>query len=217
MRLHSFRSIGLLTVFPAMGFLLTLMACHRSFNSHDYFPLKAGYRWHYRGAIGTVAIEEAAATQTKEFIAVYADSSGKVLWKERYVKTPQNIHWIALEPQAPVATSYQFDKGIPIGLFSDHAGARLDFETVERSSKKDVRTIKVAYQIIGRESVTVPAGTYPDAIKMTMTIRYSDDVEGARISQNIYWFAAKVGIVKFSWDNEVAELLSAELDQRLSS
>lgn len=63
--------------------------------------------------------------------------------------------------------------------------------------------IKVAWETIGRETVTVPAGTYANAlmVKRTMTLDVTVSAEGMTLEGKIeiettHWFEAGVGLLK---------------------
>jgi hypothetical protein len=198
-----------------LAIMLVLVSCGSDFIAHDYFPLQAGFCWHYTGAISTVTIQEELATPDLQYIALFADSLGDIKWKERYIKTRTNVNWIAMEPQAPLPASLRFEKGIPIGPCSAKIGDQQVFQTIERSSTNVTRTIKIRYTMVGSETITVPAGTFAKALKMVMNVQYPDDSSGSLASENVYWFVQNVGVVKFSWDGVTGELKSATLGNRV--
>jgi hypothetical protein len=199
-------------LFLVSGFLC--LQCARDFDSHDYFPLHDGYRWHYTGVMSAMSVQEESVAGEKQYIAIFSDSLGNVKWKERYIKTGQNVGWIALEPQPPLPVLLQFKEAIPLGPISDKVGAERHVLAQECSAGQSPRAMKISYRVADLETITVPAGTFTMAIKQTMRIEYPDEGKEAPISENVYWFVRQVGIVKFSWDGIGGELQSAQLGER---
>ncbi len=200
--------------FLLLSVFCIVSGCSRDFNSQAYYPLHAGYHWRYTGAISDIAVQEEAVNGEKQYIASFQDSLGAVKWKERYVKTSHNVGWIALEPEPSLKISLQFKEAIPLGPISEKVGDEKRIVATESTAGQSPRRMKITYRIAGLEPITVPAGTFPVAVKQTMRIEYPDEPKETPVSENVYWFVRDVGIVKFLWDGEGGELRSAVLGDK---
>jgi len=198
--------------------------------SEEYFPDTLGSRWTYRGQIsegplqtielkfftnvstvsGTKTINGVAVTVFHDTnpgdhgpsdsfyrrdavgIVYYGSDPGTPLEKQI---TPYQIFRFPLK----VPSSFQqFDRlGVDFGSDMDHDGT---------DEKVDVQGWS---KVIARETITVPAGTFQDAVKvearMNMKIRLSGShrtVSG--IDVMTAWFAKGVGLVKYSERQELS-------------
>ncbi len=198
--------------------------------SGDYFPDAVGNRWIYRGQItegplqivdkkfftnvstvkGTKAINGVTVTiyhdtnagnhgpsdsfyrRDSVGIVYYGSEPGTALEKQM---TPYQIFRFPLK----IPSSFpQFDrKGLDFGMDMDRDGT---------DEKIDVRGWN---SVISQERITVPAGTFSNAIKvearMTMRIHLSGSrrtITGSDVMTA--WFAKRVGLVKYSERQELA-------------
>ncbi len=198
--------------------------------SEEYFPDTLGSRWTYRGQIsegplqtielklftnvstvsGTKTINGAAVTVFHDTnpgdhgpsdsfyrrdavgIVYYGSEPGTPLEKQI---TPYQIFRFPLK----VPSSFQqFDRtGVDFGSDLDHDGT---------DEKVDVQGWS---KVIARETITVPAGTFQDAIKVEARMNMKIRLSGSRrtvsgIDVMTAWFAKGVGLVKYSERQELS-------------
>ena len=198
--------------------------------SADYFPDAIGNRWVYRGQIteGPLQIIEhkfftniSTVKGTKSIkgvtVTIFHDTNpgNHGPSDSFYRRDAVGIVYYGSEPGTPLErqiTPYQifrfplrlpssfqqFDRtGVDFGTDMDHDGT---------DEKVDVRGWS---SLIGYETVSVPAGTFPNAIKvearMTMRIHLSVShrvVAGSDVMTA--WFAKGVGLVKYSERQELS-------------
>jgi hypothetical protein len=204
--------------------------------SADYFPDAVGSRWTYKGQItdgplqtienkfftnvstvtGTMTIKGVAVT-------VFHDSNpGNHGPSDSYYRRDAvGIVYYGSDPGTPLEkqiTPYQifrFPLTIP-SSFQQFDRTGLDFGTdMDRDGTDEKVDVRGWSSVVGRESITVPAGTFHDAIKveakMTMRIHLSAGRRTiAGLDVMTAWFAKGVGLVKYSERQE----LSAVKDDR---
>lgn len=226
------KTLLLASVLMAVGLQWATLGAEESVtiaSSADYFPDAPGSHWTYRGQMsegplqtienkfftnvstvtGTKTIKGVAVTVFHDTnpgnhgpadsyyrrdsvgIVYYGADPGTPLEKQI---TPYQIFRFPLK----VPSSFQqFDRtGIDFGMDLDHDG------TDEKTDVKGWSTVH------SRETVTVPAGTFPDAVKveakMTMRIYLSASRRTiAGLDVMTAWFAKGVGLVKYSERQEM--------------
>jgi len=198
--------------------------------SADYFPDAVGNRWSYRGQItegplqtiehkfftnvstvkGTKTIKGVTVTVFHDTnpgnhgpsdsfyrrdavgIVYYGSEPGTPLEKQI---TPYQIFRF---PMTFPSSFQQFDRtGLDFGTDMDHDGS---------DEKADVRGLS---SLVGYETITVPAGTFANAVKveakMTMRIHLSASRRVvAGLDVMTAWFAKGVGLVKYSERQELS-------------
>ena len=198
--------------------------------SADYFPDTPGSRWTYRGQItegplqiiknklftnvstvaGTKAIKGVKVTVFHDTNpgnhgpadSYYRRDSAGIVYYGSHPGTP-------LEKQITPYQIFRFPLKVP-SSFQQFDRSNLDFGTdMDRDGVDEKTDVKGWSSVIGRETVTVPAGTFTDAIKveakMTMRIHLSSarrTISGFDVMTA--WFAKGVGLVKYSERQELA-------------
>ncbi len=198
--------------------------------SEEYFPDTPGSRWTYRGQISEGPLQ---MVDLKYFTNVSTVSGTKTIKgvtvtvfhdtnpgnhgpsDSFYRRDAAGIVYYGSEPGTPLEaqiTPYQifrfpltipssfqqFDRtGLSFGSDMDHDGT---------DEKVDVQGWSA---VIGQESVTVPAGTFHDAIKVEARMKMRIHLSGSRrtvsgIDVMTAWFAKGVGLVKYAERQELA-------------
>jgi len=198
--------------------------------SADYFPDTTGSRWTYRGQIteGPLQIIEnkfftniSTVTGTKVIkgvtVTVFHDTNpgNHGPTDSYYRRDSAGIVYYGSDPGTPLEkqiTPYQifrFPLKVPFS-FQQFDRTDLDFGTdMDRDGVDEKTDVKGWSSVIGRETITVPAGTFTDALKveakMTMRIHLSTSrrtISGFDVMTA--WFAKGVGLVKYSERQELA-------------
>lgn len=223
---------GRLLLALGVGFLVGLDAgasCLRAeepitiAQSADYFPDAVGTRWVYRGQITEGPLQTIAhkfftnvstVKGTKSLkgvtVTVFHDTNpGNHGPSESfYRRDAAGIVYYGSEPGTPLEkqiTPYQIFR-FPMTLpssFQQFDRTGLDFGTdMDRDGTNEKVDVRGWSSLIGYETVSVPAGTFRDAVKvearMTMRIHLSTSrhvVEGSDVMTA--WFAKGVGLVKY--------------------
>lgn len=149
----------------------------------DYYPLKAGTKWHYRvqgqSERLTNHVAKVELVDGQRVARVETTFQGRVIPTEHLSSTPQGIfryrtHGVKLSPplrllRYPVKKGDSWESKITVG------------------GQQEVRvTCRV-----GAEKVTVPAGAYD-----TVTVDVAMMVGGTTVGTSKYWLAAGVGMIK---------------------
>ena len=227
-------AIGLLgAVAPAVAGDVVQIA-----QSDDYFPDQVGNRWQYRGQVTEGPLQMidskffanvSEVTGTKKLngltVTVFHDSNpGNHGPSDSYYRRDAvGIVYYGSDPGTPLEkqiTPYQivrFPMKVP-STFQQFDRKGLDFGSdMDRDGTDEKVDVSGSSSLIGRESVTVPAGTFPDAVKiearMTMRIQLSGGGKAARGTDVMTaWFAKGVGLVKYF---ERQELSASKEDRGL--
>ena len=198
--------------------------------SADYFPDAVGNRWVYRGQItegplqtiehkfftnvstvkGTKAIKGVTVTVFHDTNPGNHGPSDSF-----YRRDAVGIVYYGSEPGTPLEKQiapyqiFRFPMTLP-SSFQQFDRAGLDFGTdMDHDGTDEKVDVRGSSSLIGHETVTVPAGTFPNAIKvearMTMRIHLSVSrrvVAGSDVMTA--WFAKGVGLVKYSERQELS-------------
>jgi hypothetical protein len=192
-------------------------------NASDYFPDSQGSVWRYRGHVSDGPLEKVSAVSfentstvkgtdkvngvtVKVFLDTNPGNHGPS--QSYYRRDAAGIVYYGSEPgttlekqlvpyqivRFPMEAPSSFEQFNRKGL---NFGNDLDGD--ENNEQADVEATVVVH---GKDSVTVPAGTYPDAIRiearMTIRIRLSASQRTAIGTDNMTaWFARGVGLVKY--------------------
>jgi hypothetical protein len=192
-------------------------------NASDYFPDSQGSVWLYRGHVSDGPLERVAAvtfvnTSTvkgtdkvngvtvKVFLDTNPGNHGPS--QSYYRRDAAGIVYYGSEPGTTLEKQlvpYQivrFPMEVPSSFEQfNRKGLNFgnDLDGDETNEQADVEATVVVH---GKDSITVPAGTYPDAIRiearMTIRIRLSGSQRIAIGTDNMTaWFAKGVGLVKY--------------------
>jgi hypothetical protein len=200
--------------------------------SSDYFPDTIGNRWTYRGQITegplqtiehkfftNVSTVEGTRTIKGVTVTVFHDTNpgNHGPSDSFYRRDAVGIVYYGSDPGTPLErqiTPYQifrFPMKIP-SSFQQFDRAGLDFGTdMDRDGTDEKVDVRGWSSLVGRETITVPAGTFPDAIKvearMTMRIHLSGGKRTATgVDVMTAWFAKGVGLVKYAERQELSAI-----------
>ena len=198
-------------------------------SSADYFPDTPGSRWTYRGQMSEGPLQTienkfftnvSTVTGTKTIkgvvVTVFHDTNpGNHGPSDSYYRRDSvGIVYYGADPGTPLEkqiTPYQifrFPVKVP-SSFQQFDRTGIDFGTdLDRDGTNEKTDVKGWSTVQSRETVTVPAGTFPDAIKveakMTMRIHLSASRRTiAGLDVMTAWFAKGVGLVKYSERQEM--------------
>jgi hypothetical protein len=198
-------------------------------SSADYFPDTPGSRWTYRGQISEGPLQTienkfftnvSTVTGTKMIkgvaVTVFHDTNpGNHGPSDSYYRRDSvGIVYYGADPGTPLEkqiTPYQifrFPLKVP-SSFQQFDRMGIDFGTdLDRDGTNEKTDVKGWSTLVSHETVTVPAGTFPDAIKveakMTMRIHLSASrrtITGLDVMTA--WFAKGVGLIKYSERQEM--------------
>jgi len=191
--------------------------------SAEYFPDQQGNEWIYRGTMiegGMVQIDEGRFTNVSKVmgtetidgvaVTVFHDTNpgDQGPSDSYYLRDVAGIRYYGSKPGTTLERQlvpYQivrFPLEIPSSFEQlNRQGLNLGLDLDRDGESEEVDVIAMV-TVQGRESVTVPAGTYPEAIKlearMTMDVRLSESgvtIKGTDVMTA--WFAKGVGLVKY--------------------
>ena len=198
-------------------------------SSSDYFPDTPGSRWTYRGQMSEGPLQTienkfftnvSTVTGTKTIkgvtVTVFHDTNpGNHGPSDSYYRRDSvGIVYYGADPGTPLEkqiTPYQifrFPVKVP-SSFQQFDRMGVDFGMdLDRDGTDEKTDVKGWSTVLSRETVTVPAGTFPDAIKveakMTMRIHLSASRRAiAGLDVMTVWFAKGVGLVKYSERQEM--------------
>lgn len=198
--------------------------------SADYFPDAVGNRWTYRGQIteGPLqTIEHKFFTNVSTVIGtktikgvtvtVFHDTNpgNHGPSDSFYRRDVVGIVYYGSDPGTPLEKQiipYQivrFPMTVP-SSFQQFDRKGIDFGTdMDRDGTDEKVDVKGWTSLVGRETVTVPAGTFQDAIKvearMTLHIHLSSGDRAAMGTDVMTaWFAKGVGLIKYSERQELS-------------
>src|SRR5690242_13786427 len=203
-------------------------------NAEDYFPDTQGMQWRYRGEVmegplqtiarnGFVNVSTVKGTDKIKGVSVkvfHDTNPGNHGASDSYYrKDPAGIVYYGSDPGTPLEKQlipYQIVR-FPIDIpssFQQFNRKGLDFgNDLDGDDQNEQADMHAVVAVIGKEPVTVPAGTYPDAIRiearMTMRIMLSASGRTA-IGSDVMtaWFAKGAGLVKYIERQELPPLQS---------
>ena len=198
--------------------------------SEEYFPDTAGSRWTYRGQISEGPLQTvelkfftnvSTVTGTKTMngvsVTVFHDTNpgNHGPSDSFYRRDAVGIVYYGSEPGTPLEkhiTPYQifrFPLRVP-SSFQQFDRMGIDFGSdMDRDQADETVDTQGWSKVIGRETVTVPAGTFPDAIKVEARMNMKIHLSGSHrtvsgIDVMTAWFAKGVGLVKYSERQELS-------------
>ncbi len=198
--------------------------------SADYFPDAVGNRWTYRGQItegplqsieykSFTNVSTVKGTQTVNgvTVTVFHDTNpgNQGPLNSFYRRDAVGIVYYGSDPGTPLEkqiTPYQifrFPMKIP-SSFQQFDRTGLNFGTdMDRDGTDEKVDVRGWSSLVGHETITVPAGTFQEAVKvearMTMRIHLSRGHRSAAGTDvTTAWFAKGVGLVKYSERQELS-------------
>ena len=200
--------------------------------SADYFPDQIGNEWRYRGQVTEGPLETienkffsnvSSVTGTKDIkgmtVTVFHDTNpgNHGPMDSFYRRDSVGIVYYGSEPGTPFEKQlvpYQIVR-FPMKIsssFPQFNRKELDFDTdLDRDGLDEKADAQGDATVLGQESVTVPAGTFKDAVKvearMHMQIHLSSakrTVQGTDVMTA--WFVKGVGLVKYVERQELSPL-----------
>ena len=200
--------------------------------SADYFPDQVGNEWHYRGQITEGPLQTiehkfftnvSSVTGTKTLkgmtVTVFHDTNpgNHGPSDSFYRRDSVGIVYYGSEPGTPLEKQlvpYQIVR-FPMKVstsFPQFNRKGLDFGTdMDRDGENEKADAQGDSTVVGQESVTVPAGTFKDAVKvearMSMQIHLSGTNKTAHGTDVMAaWFVKGVGLVKYVERQELSPL-----------
>jgi len=199
-------------------------------DGHLYFPDTVGSSWRYRGRVEELPLQKIAAvknytnvstvTGTKTIkgvtVTVFHDTNpgSHGASDSYYRRDTAGIVYYGSSPGTPIERQvipYQIVR-FPIATSSsfqqfDRKG--IDFgNDVDGDGTEEKADVEASVSVVGKESVVVPAGSYPDAIRMEarMSLRiHLSKSKRSVVSTDLLtaWFARGVGLVKYTEHQEM--------------
>ncbi len=200
--------------------------------SADYFPDQIGNEWHYRGQITEGPLQTiehkffsnvSSVTGTKAIkgmtVTVFHDTNpgNHGPMDSFYRRDSVGIVYHGSEPGTPLEKQlvpYQIVR-FPLKVsssFPQFNRKELDFGTdLDQDSINEKVDAQGDATVVGRESVTVPAGTFKDAVKVEARMYMQIHLSGAKrtaIGTDVMtaWFVKGVGLVKYVERQELSQL-----------
>jgi hypothetical protein len=200
--------------------------------SADYFPDQIGNEWHYRGQITEGPLQTiehkffsnvSSVTGTKTIkgmtVTVFHDTNpgNHGPSDSFYRRDSVGIVYHGSEPGTPLEKQlvpYQIVR-FPMKVstsFMQFDRKGLDFGTdMDRDGENEKADAQGDSTVVGRESITVPAGTFKDAVKVEARMHMQIHLSGTnRTAQGTdvmtAWFVKGVGLVKYVERQELSPL-----------
>jgi hypothetical protein len=199
-------------------------------DAHLYFPDTIGSLWRYRGHItelplqkiaetkGYVNVSSVTGTQTIKGVTVMVfhdtNPGNHGPTDSYYRRDAAGVVYYGSSPGTPVerqVVPYQIVR-FPIAMpssFQQFDRKGIDFGTdVDGDGAEEKADVEASVTVTGRESVTVPAGSYSNAIRMEarMSLRiHLSKSKRSVVSTDLLtaWFARGVGLVKYTEHQEM--------------
>ena len=202
----------------------------------EYFPDKQGNEWRYRGQViegGLVDIAEKQFTNVSTVVGeevregitltVFHDTNpgDQGPSDSYYRRDAAGIRYYgskpgtALEKQLVPYQIIRFPIEIPSSFQQlDRRGLDLGLD-LDRDGEAERVDVRAVVTVVGRETVTVPLGTFPESIRlearMTMDVHLSQLKETVRGTDTMTaWFGRGVGLLKYIERQTVPSLRSNE-------
>ena len=212
-----------------IGFLLQggtpLVAAGEETLSHseEYFPDTVGSRWQYRGEILDSPIQTIAARTFSNVSSVQGVSTHQGATVKKFHDTNPGNHGpsdsyyrrdaagviyygsepgTTLERQLVPYQIVRFPLVVP-SSFQQFDRKNVDFDAdLDGDDTTEHADVEATVALLARESLTVPAGTYPDVIRIEARMTMHIHLSGAKQSVTgtdvmTAWFARGVGLVKY--------------------
>lgn len=192
-------------------------------NSSSYFPDEVGNRWSYRGEVTEGPLQTIdrklfvndssvlrADTKDRVSVKVFHDTNGGNHGPSTsyYRRDAAGVVYYGSDPGSPLEKQlapYQIVQ-FPLRVgssFQQFNRAGLDFGSdMDQDGVNETVDVEGRVTVLSQETVTVPAGTYPQAVKveanMLLRITLSDSKRVA-VGTDVMtaWFAKGTGLVKY--------------------
>jgi DUF3108-like len=200
--------------------------------SEEYFPDEVGNRWMYRGQISEGPLQTidqkvfsnvSSVTGTKSIkglkITVFHDTNpgNHGPSDSFYRRDVVGIVYYGSEPGTPLEKQlipYQIIRfPMKVGTsFQQFDRTALDFGSdMDRDGSNEKADVRGHATVVGLETITVPAGTFKEAVKveahMTMRIYLSGTDQSATGTDIMTaWFARGVGLIKYAERQELSSI-----------
>jgi len=215
--------------------------------SADYFPDTIGSHWEYRGQITEGPLQTiehkafsnvSSVTGTKSLkgvtVTAFHDTNpgNHGLSDSFYRRDAVGIVYYGSEPGTPLEKQlvpYQIVR-FPMKIassFSQFDKKDLDFGTdMDQDGVNEKADVQGDSTVVGLEPVTVPAGTFKDAVKIEARMQMNIRLSGAKKSVTgtdvmAAWFVKGVGLVKYVERQELSPLqdrgMITEITEELES
>jgi len=199
-------------------------------DGHLYFPDAVGSRWRYRGRVeewplqkisttkAYANISTVSGTQTVKgvTVTVFHDSNpgNHGPTDSYYRRDAVGVVYYGSSPGTPIERQiipYQIIR-FPIDIpssFQQFDRKGIDFgDDVDGDGTQDKADVEASVTVTGKDSVSVPAGSYTDAIRMEarMSLRiHLSKSKRSVVSTDVLtaWFARGVGLVKYTEHQEM--------------
>jgi hypothetical protein len=203
-------------------------------NADEYFPDTQGSRWRYRGQVVEGPLQKVSATRFTNVSTVQGTETLKgVMVKVFHDTNPGNhgpsdsyyrrdaagIVYYGSQPGTPLEKQlvpYQIVR-FPLvfpSSFQQFDRKGLNLGTDLDGDDKDERTdVEATVTVTGRETITVPSGSYRDAIRLEARMRMQIHLTATERTVSgtdvmTAWFAKGVGLVKYVERQELPLLKS---------
>ena len=200
--------------------------------SADYFPDQIGNEWHYRGQVTEGPLQTieqkffsnvSSVTGTKDIkgmtVTVFHDTNpgNHGPMNSFYRRDSVGIVYYGSEPGTPFEKQlvpYQIVR-FPMKVsssFPQFNRKELDFDTdLDRDGIDEKADAQGDATVLGQESVTVPAGTFKDAVKVEARMNMQIHLSGAKRTVQgtdvmTAWFVKGVGLVKYVERQELSPM-----------
>ncbi len=200
--------------------------------SADYFPDQIGNEWHYRGQATEGPLQTiehkffsnvSSVTGTKDIkgmtVTVFHDTNpgNHGPMDSFYRRDSVGIVYYGSDPGTPFEKQlvpYQIVR-FPMKVsssFPQFNRKELDFDTdLDRDGIDEKADAQGDATVLGQESVTVPAGTFKDAVKVEARMYMQIHLSGAKRTVQgtdvmTAWFVKGVGLVKYAERQELSPL-----------
>jgi len=177
-----------------------------------YFPLHGGDYYLYSGLMGRC---EVSSDLENIYTFTSYDSAGNVIQWQDFLKYSGTVTLRNIINHSDSVYSVHFLPSLPFGPWSILVGDTSLVEVIEiRNDSANTHTrVMVGYEVLGHESVTTPAGTFADCIKIGM-IYSSPEYASTMIltGESAWWFARNIGLVKYETAHGSGVLLEAGIE-----
>lgn len=220
---------GLVASFPAISAETETIS-----NAEEYFPDGVGSRWRYSGQVDEGPLQKIVSknfqnTSTVQGVQTLKGVALKVFHDTNpgnhgptdsyYRRDAAGIVYYGSQPGTPLEKQlvpYQIVRFPLVHPSSfqqfDRKGLTLGTD-LDGDNKEERADVEATVTVSGRESISVPAGSYPDAIRieahMRMQISLSASQQKVRGTDTMTaWFAKGIGLVKYIERQELPPLKS---------
>jgi len=203
-------------------FIIASLSCsseETQFFPLHYFPVSEDNSWSFSGSISQIKIKSVKEEKNTKLVTLnYTDSLSILLWQEDYEIKDEHMYWKNFEPSVLLIPDISFEPPLPITPFSKKMGATKRLTTTEMQKDSLTRecSVQVDYEIMAVETVTTPAGTFSDCIKVKMSFKYLEMTATPYfLGDHIWWYAEGVGPVRYELPTEEGELVDIHIKRSI--